>query len=210
MQPQDAVGLSLARRKLTHRAAQVDLDQLEVELGRGKLVLHDQLLNADYLNEQLVRLAIGKAPGSTWLRRRRNRLSVQGTSAWEVKTGFVGSLTLSVPYTSLSDPCLVVLDELWLSVGPKQRAPASAKPAGGAAKVGPTVVLVAVFACVLDAGGWTGAGVCRSAPQQRPPKGSESRAWDCWPISRTACRRWRAWWSTSSGHLPALPGLQAA
>lgn len=45
---------------------------------------------------------------------------MQTHAAWEVKTGYVGTLTLMVPYTSLTDPCLVVLDELWLSIGPKE------------------------------------------------------------------------------------------
>ena len=35
--------------------AQVDMDQLQVELGQGRLVLRNQLLNPAYLNEQLVR-----------------------------------------------------------------------------------------------------------------------------------------------------------
>ena len=99
--------------------AQVDLDQLQVELGRGKLVLRNQLLNPTYLNEQLVRAR--SCPCRAEGREGLTREGVQANPAWEVKTGYVGSLTLTVPYTSLTEPCVVVLDELWLAVGPRQR-----------------------------------------------------------------------------------------
>lgn len=36
------------------RNLQVDLEQLDVQLGRGTLELRGVLLNCDYLNEQLV------------------------------------------------------------------------------------------------------------------------------------------------------------
>ena len=38
------------------------MDQLTVRLGQGTLKLHNALLNADYLNEQLVRLAAALKP----------------------------------------------------------------------------------------------------------------------------------------------------
>ena len=78
----------------------------------------------------------------------------QGGSAWEVRTGFVGSLTLRVPYTSLTDPCLLTLDELWLSLGPK--APPSRAGSAGAAQVG---------SLPLDAG-----------PDRQPPAGQPACA----------------------------------
>lgn len=46
--------LSQARLECKSRRWQVDLDMLNVALGRGSLELRSALLNTDYLNAQLV------------------------------------------------------------------------------------------------------------------------------------------------------------
>ncbi|KAK9836947.1 hypothetical protein WJX81_001853 [Elliptochloris bilobata] len=67
---------------------EVDLDMLNVALGRGTLELRSALLNTEYLNAQL------------------------GSAYWEVVAGYVGALSAEIPLTSLgSDPVSLRVEE---------------------------------------------------------------------------------------------------
>ncbi|KAK9805512.1 hypothetical protein WJX72_002557 [[Myrmecia] bisecta] len=90
--------------------SEVDLEQLDVQLGTGTLELRSVLLNCDHLNEQL------------------------GSSFWEITAGYVGSVKATIPITSLhSDSCTAELDEVLITVKARMAA-ATAQPSGHSAE----------------------------------------------------------------------------
>ncbi|BBN15299.1 autophagy-related protein 2 [Marchantia polymorpha subsp. ruderalis] len=76
--------------------SEVDLDQLDVQLGLGTIVLKDLHLNTDYLNDQL------------------------GYAAVAIKEGIVGSVKARIPLRVLTDEsCMIELEDLKLVVIPR-------------------------------------------------------------------------------------------
>ncbi|GFP84564.1 hypothetical protein PHJA_000600300 [Phtheirospermum japonicum] len=72
----------------------IDLNQLDVQLGAGTIQLTDLALNVDYINEKL------------------------GTTAVFVKEGSVGSLTVTMPWKD--GGCRVEVDELEIVLAPRK------------------------------------------------------------------------------------------
>ncbi|KAL2619934.1 hypothetical protein R1flu_000139 [Riccia fluitans] len=76
--------------------SEIDLDQLDVQLGLGTIVLKDLHLNTEYLNDQL------------------------GSAAVDIKTGVVGSIKAKIPWRVLTDEsCVIELEDLKLVVVPR-------------------------------------------------------------------------------------------
>eukprot|EP00192_Tetraselmis_astigmatica_P018980 CAMPEP_0117698070 /NCGR_PEP_ID=MMETSP0804-20121206/29571_1 /TAXON_ID=1074897 /ORGANISM="Tetraselmis astigmatica, Strain CCMP880" /LENGTH=233 /DNA_ID=CAMNT_0005512373 /DNA_START=688 /DNA_END=1386 /DNA_ORIENTATION=+ len=75
---------------------EVDLEQLSVQLGSGRVELRQVLLNSEALNEQL------------------------GLDGWEITSGYVGAICADVPYTSLStESCTIQAEEVLITVRPR-------------------------------------------------------------------------------------------
>ncbi|KFM28316.1 Autophagy-related protein 2-like protein A [Auxenochlorella protothecoides] len=90
-------------------ATEIDLDQVEVQLGQGSLELREVLLNVDYINQQL------------------------DHTHWEVVTAFVGCIRAYIPLASLyQDSCSIQLVDVFLTVQPRAQ-PGPAPHAPGAA-----------------------------------------------------------------------------
>lgn len=138
----------------------LDLDQLSVTLGEGRLELREVLLSTDYLNQHLVRVceqrskpagprsrgaaARGQRPlrvhalcfSRPWpppaTAHARSCARTQAGLPWEVTAAFVGSVAAAIPLAALySDSCVVRLDEVFLTLRPRTAAPPpAAKPPG--------------------------------------------------------------------------------
>lgn len=138
----------------------LDLDQLSVTLGEGRLELREVLLSTDYLNQHLVRVceqrskpagprswgaaARGQRPlplhalcfSRPWpppaTAHARGCARTQEGLPWEVTAAFVGTVAAAVPLAALySDSCVVRLDEVFLTLRPRTAAPPpAAKPPG--------------------------------------------------------------------------------
>ncbi|KAK9789541.1 hypothetical protein WJX73_002535 [Symbiochloris irregularis] len=89
--------------------AEVDLEQLSVQLGSRTLELHTLLLDTDYLNEKLA------------------------SEHWEVTAGYVGCLRINIPLTSLySEPCSLDVDDVVITLVPKAQSSTAAHNQGSA------------------------------------------------------------------------------
>ncbi|KDD75328.1 hypothetical protein H632_c741p0, partial [Helicosporidium sp. ATCC 50920] len=84
----------ILKRNLKHViATEIDLEQLNVQLGSGVVELKEILLCTEYLNEQL------------------------GSLPFRITEGFVGSVRAEIPFASLySDSCVIKLDEVLLTL----------------------------------------------------------------------------------------------
>ncbi|CAM6061747.1 unnamed protein product [Sphagnum tenellum] len=76
--------------------SELDLEQLDVQLGSGKIQLKDLALNTDYLNDQL------------------------GETSLVIKEGLVGSITAKIPWKVLAaEACEIEVNDLELVVFPR-------------------------------------------------------------------------------------------
>jgi autophagy-related protein 2 len=76
--------------------SELDLEQLDVQLGSGKIQLKDLALNTDYLNDQL------------------------GETSLVIKEGLVGSITAKIPWKVLAaEACEIEVNDLELIVFPR-------------------------------------------------------------------------------------------
>ncbi|GAQ87036.1 autophagy protein 2 [Klebsormidium nitens] len=80
---------------------EIDLEQLEVQLGAGTLELRDLLLDTNYLNAQL-----GEAAAVT------------------ISTGYIGTIKATVPWKGLASQSIEIdIDELEITVAPRVPSP---------------------------------------------------------------------------------------
>ena len=117
---------------------ELDLEQLDVQLGQGLLELKDLVLNTDYINERLVGgwrggWAEARAGGCRCWQELLIPCSCywQGDIPWRVERGYVGSIQAHVPISSLyQDSCSLVADEVFLTVRPLPQPWTSSAAAG--------------------------------------------------------------------------------
>ncbi|KAF8405048.1 hypothetical protein HHK36_009945 [Tetracentron sinense] len=93
----------------------IDLDQLDVQLGAGTIQLNDLALNVDYLNQKVraICFSSGQSTPTHFAICKEDEL---GAAAVIVKEGSIGSLLVKIPWKGKS--CQIEVDELELVLGP--------------------------------------------------------------------------------------------